>query len=152
MKSPGPGKQRGVGLIEVLIAVLILAVGMLGIAALQTITLRNVGTSAERTQAVFQTYAMLDTMRAQRATAVAGSFNTGADYKCSASNSMGTPGSLDGWLDDLKQTVAPTACGRIDCTTATGVTTCIVGVKWSEERATGAVTQPPPPVETTSRL
>ena len=48
-------RQRGVGLIEVLIAVLVMAIGMLGIAALQSITLKNSGGAAERTQAVIET-------------------------------------------------------------------------------------------------
>jgi type IV pilus assembly protein PilV len=143
-----PKRQTGVGLIEVMIAVLILAIGMLGIAALQSITLRNAGTSAERTQAVLQTYSMLDTLRAQRAAAVAGTFNTGAAYQCSAATALGTPGTLAGWLADLRQTVSPSACGRVSCTAA-GL--CTIGVQWSEERATGGSAQQPP-VETTSNL
>lgn len=143
--------QSGVGLIEVLIAVLVLGVGLLGIAALQAITLRNSSTSAERTQAAMQTYSMLDTLRSQRAAAVAGSFNTGADYQCSTSTTLGTAGTLAGWLADLRNTVSPSACGRIDCSTASGVTTCTIGVKWSELRATGGK-EDQPPVETTSRI
>lgn len=145
--------QTGVGLIEVLIAVLVLGVGLLGIAALQAITLRNSSTSAERTQAALQTYSMLDTLRSQRAAAVAGSFNTGADYQCSTSTTLGTPGTLAGWLADLRNTVSPSACGRIDCSTdaTTGVTTCTIGVKWSELRATGGK-EDQPPVETKSRI
>jgi type IV pilus assembly protein PilV len=143
--------QSGVGLIEVLIAVLVLGVGLLGIAALQAITLRNSSTSAERTQAAMQTYSMLDTLRSQRAAAVAGSFNTGADYQCSTSTTLGTPGTLAGWLADLRNTVSPSACGRIDCSTASGVTTCTIGVKWSELRATGGK-EDQPPVETKSRI
>lgn len=144
--------QAGVGLIEVLIAVLVLGVGLLGIAALQAITLRNSSTSAERTQAAMQTYSMLDTLRGQRTAAVAGTFNTGTEYKCSASSSLGTPGSLNGWLADLRNTVSTSACGRVDCSTTTaGVTTCIIGVRWSEARATGGK-EDQPPVLTTSRL
>jgi type IV pilus assembly protein PilV len=143
--------QTGVGLIEVLIAVLVLGVGLLGIAALQAITLRNSSTSAERTQAAMQTYAMLDTLRSQRVAAVAGSFNTGADYQCSTSTTLGTPGTLAGWLADLRNTVSPSACGRVDCATDAGVTTCTIGVRWSELRATGGKDDQPP-VETTSRI
>lgn len=143
--------QSGVGLIEVLIAVLVLGVGLLGIAALQAITLRNSSTSAERTQAAMQTYSMLDTLRSQRAAAVAGSFNTGADYQCSTATTLGTPGTLAGWLADLRNTVSPSACGRVDCATDAGVTTCTIGVKWSELRATGGKDDQPP-VETKSRI
>ena len=134
MNVSSSSKQAGAGLIEVMIAVFILAIGMLGIAALQTITLRNVGSSAQRTQAVMQTYAMLDTLRAQRTTAVAGSFNTGGAFQCSTATALGTPGTLNGWLADLRQTVGSSACGKVACA-ASG--DCTIGVQWSEERATG---------------
>ena len=134
IRSP---RQSGVGLIEVLIAVLILGIGMLGIAALQTMTLRNVGASADRTQAVIQTYAVLDTLRAQRAAALAGSFNTDG-FQCSTATALGTPGTLTGWLADVRQTVAPSACGQVTCVAAT----CTIKVRWSEERATGQSATP----------
>lgn len=143
--------QRGVGLIEVLIAVLVLGVGLLGIAALQAITLRNTSTSAERTQAAMQTYSMLDTLRSQRAAAVAGAFNTGASYQCSTSTTLGTPGTLAGWLADLRNTVSTSACGRVDCSTVDGVTTCMIGVRWSELRATGGK-EDQAPIVTVSRI
>jgi type IV pilus assembly protein PilV len=130
-------RQAGAGLIEVMIAVFILAIGMLGIAALQSITLRNVGSSAERTQAVMQTYAMLDTLRAQKTTAVAGTFNTGGGFQCSAATALGPPGTLAGWLADLRQTVSPSACGQVACTAAGD---CTIDVRWNEERATGGST------------
>jgi type IV pilus assembly protein PilV len=140
-------KQAGAGLIEVMIAVFILAIGMLGIAALQSITLRNVGSSAGRTQAVMQTYAMLDTLRAQKTTAIAGTFNTAGAYQCSTATALGTPGTLDGWLADLRQTVGTSACGLVNCTAGGD---CTIGVQWNEERATGGSTAQT--VTTTSKL
>ena len=41
-------------LIEVLVAVLIMGIGLLGIAAMQTVALRNGQSSLERTQAVIR--------------------------------------------------------------------------------------------------
>lgn len=144
--------QTGVGLIEVLIAVLVLAVGVLGIAALQSITLRNTGTSAERSQAAIQTYSMLDTLRTQRAAAIAGSLNTASGYQCSTATALGAAGSVTGWLADLRMTVSPSACGKVACTTTSGVTTCLVGVRWSEARATGGDQTTPYAFETSTRL
>ena len=57
----------GVGLIEVLIAVVVLAFGLLGIAAMQITSLRSSQSALERSQAVAQSYAMFDAMRANRA-------------------------------------------------------------------------------------
>ena len=67
--------QRGVGLIEVLIAVLVLSIGFLGIAALQTKSLANNNSAFMRTQASIAAYSMFDAMRADRAQALAGAYN-----------------------------------------------------------------------------
>lgn len=128
-------RQQGVGLIEVMVSVLILAVGMLGIAAMQTITLKNVGASAYRTQATLQIYSMLDIIRANRDTL--GAYNTNI-YTDGPGN--GAPGTLAGWLDGLKTTVAPDAKGQVVCNADT--MTCSVGVQWSDARATGGSSVP----------
>ena len=62
--------QTGFGLIEVLVSLLIVSIGLLGIASLQIMALKNVGSSMERSQAVIQTYSYLDVLRANRAKAV----------------------------------------------------------------------------------
>lgn len=122
--------QAGVGLLEVLISVLILAIGILGIAALQAITLKNAGSAASRTQASIQVYSMFDIIRGNR-TNIAG-FNTNTFR---AGSGSGAAGSLEGWLDSLQTTVAPDATGRVICAADTQI--CEVGVRWSDERATG---------------
>ncbi len=140
------GKRRresGIGLVEVMIALLILAVGLLGVAALQAVTLKNVGSSAERTQAMIQAYSVLDTMRLQKPAAAAGSLNTASNgYQCSTATALGTPGTVAGWLADLRMTVGPSACGKLNCSAdAGGNTNCDVGVRWNDERATGGASQ-----------
>lgn len=123
-------RQRGVGLLEVMISVLILAVGMLGIAAMQSITLKNAGASAYRTQATLQVYSMMDIIRANRNNLSTYNTNIYADGP-----GDGAPGTLAGWLDGLKTTVAPDAKGQVVCIPDT--MTCSVGVQWSDARATG---------------
>lgn len=137
-------KQRGVGLIEVLIAVLILAIGLLGIAALQAVTLKNTGSAASRTQATIQIYSMLDIIRADRANVSAYNTNIYAE-----GDGTGQPGTMMGWLDGLKTSVAPDAMGRVICIADS--MTCEVGVQWSEERATGG-TDTPTEITITSQL
>lgn len=60
-------RQRGVSLLEVLVAVLVLAVGVLGAVLLQTNALRYSASASDHTQATFIAYDMLDRMRANSA-------------------------------------------------------------------------------------
>ncbi|MDD3575916.1 MAG: type IV pilus modification protein PilV [Halothiobacillus sp.] len=74
--NPTPRQhQRGVGLIEVLIAVLVLSIGFLGIAALQAKSLSGNSSAMMRTQANIAAYSMFDAMRADRAAALAGNYD-----------------------------------------------------------------------------
>ncbi len=57
-------RQQGFSLLEVLVAVLILAVGVLGALLMQTNALRYSASAADHTQATFIAYDMLDRMRA----------------------------------------------------------------------------------------
>ncbi|MGV8932661.1 MAG: type IV pilus modification protein PilV [Luteimonas sp.] len=133
--------QRGVGLVEVLIAVLIMGIGMLGVAAMQATALRNSQSSLERSQAVVQTYAILDAMRANRAIAITSGYNMG--MTC-APPPMGTSlAATDrlAWINDMQQpTVLGTgACGQIECVAPGGAgdgNHCTVTVQWDESRAT----------------
>lgn len=59
-------KQAGFTLMEVLIAILVLAFGLLGYAFLQTMTLRFAQSANQRTQATNLANAMFDQMRANR--------------------------------------------------------------------------------------
>ncbi|WP_133499588.1 type IV pilus modification protein PilV [Cognatilysobacter terrigena] len=58
--------QRGFSLIEVMVAVLILAIGLLGFALMQTMGIRFAESSNYRTQAINLAYDLLDQMRANR--------------------------------------------------------------------------------------
>ncbi|MNN73384.1 hypothetical protein D3C81_1894970 [compost metagenome] len=124
-------------------AVLILAIGLLGIAALQAITLKNTGSSASRTQAAVQVYSMMDIVRADRANLA--TYNTNIYVEGEGS---GAPGSMDAWLSGLKQTVAPDAKGLVVCRGEE--MTCTVGVQWSDERIHGNTD--PEEVTVTSQL
>lgn len=62
----GLNKSVGIALIEVLVAVLILGVGLLGIAAMQSVSSQMTNGAEQRTQAVLLTSDMLDRIRANR--------------------------------------------------------------------------------------
>ena len=146
---PARGKQRGVGLIEVMVAVLILAIGMLGIAALQTITLKNAGSSSTRTQAMVHVYGMGDTLRANKTRIAA--FNT-AGFSCSSGidpDAKDPNADLNSWLQRLASEVAPSACGSVNCPAGN---TCTVRVRWDDSRGTGGDAQTPTVISSTIRL
>ena len=56
--------QRGVTLLEVLISILVLSVGLLGYAGLQTVSMKNNTSAFQRSQATMLTYDIVDRMRA----------------------------------------------------------------------------------------
>ncbi len=56
--------QKGVSLIEVLVAVLVMAVGLLGLASLQAVGMHNNTSAYHRTQAIYLSYDIMDRMRA----------------------------------------------------------------------------------------
>lgn len=90
--------NNGFTLIEVLIAVLVLSIGLLGLASLQAASLRNNYSSYMRTQALLLANDMADRIRANPTGATAGSYNA-----------IG-PGGLP--------TTAPASCQANGCTSA----------------------------------
>lgn len=67
-RQPGcfGAQQQGFGLIEVLVALLILAIGLLGMASLQTTSLQQTSGSQARTQAIFLAEDIVERIRANR--------------------------------------------------------------------------------------
>ncbi|HHW4679951.1 MAG TPA: type IV pilus modification protein PilV [Xylella taiwanensis] len=125
--------NAGVSLIEVLISVFILAVGMLGIAAMQVMALRNNDSAMQRSHAVIQSYAILEAMRANRSEAIKGSYNTNGMI-CTAPQA-GSLVDVDrrDWMNNLKAALGDSehTCGSILCD-ANG---CKIEVQWDESRA-----------------
>ncbi len=75
MKSPIKRKnQRGTTLVETLVALVVLSVGLLGIAALQMTSLRNNRGAHLRSQAQVLAYDIADRMRANRNAAMANAY------------------------------------------------------------------------------
>lgn len=70
LRHPIAGRSQGFSLIEVLIALVILSVGLLGIAAMVSVSMKSKNGSYLRTQALALSSAILDRMRANHATAV----------------------------------------------------------------------------------
>lgn len=140
-------RQRGMSLIEVLIAALILAIGLLGIAAMQAVTLRNSQSAFDRTQAVVLSYSMFDAMRANAPAARAGGYTLART--CAVPAAGGTLVSRDQhlWLQSLKDTMGDSACATI---AACAANVCSITVEWNDSRATGG--EAAKTLTTTSRI
>ena len=81
--------QRGFSLIEALVAFLILSIGMLGIASLQTLSMKAGGTAMYRTAAVMKVDEIIENMRANQSAVAdysAGTTDAGADNGCRQSS------------------------------------------------------------------
>ena len=86
-----PPRQRGFTLVEALVSVLIMSIGLLGVAALQTRSLGSTNTASKRSQAVSLASDLADRMRANRVAAdlTAANNNTNiaaADNSCRAAH------------------------------------------------------------------
>lgn len=126
-------RESGATLIEVLIAALILAVGMLGIGAMQAVALKNSQSSLERSQAVIETYSILDMMRANPVAARSGAYNI--PLTCAPIDGAATRAELErnAWLQGLQLKLGEESCGRIACVDDN----CEIEVAWDDGRATG---------------
>lgn len=132
----GRTRSEGVSLIEVLVSVVVLSIGLLGVAAMQSIALRGGQSSLETSQAVIQTNSILDAMRANRLNAAA--YNT-AGMVCGVGGAAGTlaQNDVNAWIGALKNTIGrpgdTTTCGSIaGCPVA-----CVITVQWDDQRAGG---------------
>ncbi len=127
--------QHGVGLIEILIAVLILSIGFLGIAALQAKSLSTNNSAMSRSMAVVASYSILDAMRADRANALNGLYNTASPIKANACPATGTLAQtqLNSWCTQLGQNLgaAASTTGNVNCTAAGN---CTITITFDESR------------------
>lgn len=131
LPSPGVRQQRGVSLLEVLIAVIILALGLLGLAGLQLNALRNNQSSMERSMAVVESYSIIDAMRIDRENALSGGFNIELDADPTEGSFAGNE--IAKWRNRLQDALGEDATGSIACNGAV----CTVTVQWNDERGTG---------------
>ena len=126
-------KQTGFSMVETLVALFVLAVGILGLSSLHATSMRGGSSSYYRSQAVMIAYDAMDRMRSNRTVALAGSYNIAIGDSPPAGD--GNPPLVD---DDLAEwfnthvALLPAGDAIINCTN-TGI--CTVTVQWDDSRA-----------------
>lgn len=103
--------QAGVGLIEVLIAVVVLSIGLLGLAGVQLTSMRSANAALAKTQANTLGNDILDRMRANRGAALNENYDTEFD-QAHTTGSVAEDDLAD-WKDELAAYL-PGGQGRID--------------------------------------
>lgn len=142
------GKQHGVALIEVMVAVLLLSVGLLGYSALQVRAVKATQSSLQRTTASILAGNILEVMRANKAWAIDPShpYNMAAGT-CDVPVTDNTliKDDLNRWFNSLKTALGQsrTTCADITCADANSAAPgmCTINIYWDDSRAMGGLTQ-----------
>ncbi|QBL10202.1 type IV pilus modification protein PilV [Rheinheimera sp. D18] len=119
--------QRGVSLLEVMIAVLVLGIGLLGVAALQSSGVRNVQSAHERTVATLVAHSLGENMRANVAAERLGTARARNEYlgNCEDGGSQHKV-----WADHLKLRLGQSAC----LIAAVNGSEVLINVRWDDSR------------------
>ncbi len=125
--------QRGTTLVETLVALVVLSVGLLGIAALQMASLSNNRGAHMRSQASVLAYDIADRMRANRTAALANAYVVGFG----ATPTGATLNALD--LQQWKTTLASVLPGG-DGEIAVDGNMFRISVRWTDSTSTTAQT------------
>jgi type IV pilus assembly protein PilV len=128
--------QRGVGLIEVLVAVLVLSIGFLGMAAMQVKALSTNNDAMARSMVTVASYSILDAMRADRTAAVNGSYNGPvAASNCPSAGSSLAGSQLSQWCGELRARLGDSAKGTVACAPMWSTANCTITVEFDDSRA-----------------
>lgn len=142
---------RGFSLVEVLVALIVLSVGLLGIAKMEALALASNGVAGRRALAAIEAASLADSMHVNRT--YWGSTASGADITFAGSQVTGLPDSpaptceqtsgaacdaphlasydLQQWANSLNS-LLPVATGSITCNTTTPVE-CLITISWNEQ-------------------
>ncbi|MEY2619331.1 MAG: type pilus modification protein PilV [Pseudomonadota bacterium] len=142
-------RQRGATLVEILVAVVILSLGLLGLASLQIRAMRGSHSSVQRTQAVILSHSLLDLMRVDRASALQGDYNTTrltpSGRVCAPLTTVPTglaQTEFQGWFalvkSQLGRPLDQSTCADVSCD-AQGL--CTVRLQWDDSASGGLPNQ-----------
>ncbi len=136
--SIGRRRLRGFSMVEVLVALVVLGVGMLGIASLYVVTLRSSGSAISRMQAVNLASDLGDRIRANRmggdayAAAAAESSDTCVGSTAVCSPTQMAAHDLFVWQQQIAAALPGTPSGQVIIDDSTNPRTYRIIVSWSE--------------------
>lgn len=128
-------QQKGLGLIEVLITLVVLSIGLLGLASLQLNSLRNNQSAMQHSMAVIQTYTIIEAMQAD--TAIKQSNIRDFSTYNLALNATPTGNTYSdqvkrNWRTEIQNILGADATSSIACVSAN----CTITIQWDDSRAT----------------
>lgn len=107
--------QRGVGLLEVMISVFVLAIGLLGLAQLQVTALKHNESAYLRSQASVLASDILDSMRANQSAARSGNYKFAEDDDPPESPDTVAEQDLADWLSNISTFLPAGSKGLVAC-------------------------------------
>lgn len=143
--APRQRRDRGFTLLEVLVALLIVSIGLLGLAGLQVASINNTNTSRVRGLAAIQAGSLAAAMHAnpaywQNISVSTSLSNIPSTPASGCSSSSCTASQIAGydvatWTSDLASLAMPSASGAFQCTpaNASGPVSCTITISWSEK-------------------
>lgn len=131
MKNFSSINQHGATLIEVLVAIVVLAIGLLGMAMLQVTSVQSNHSAYYRSQVTILASDLADRMRANRTAALGSAYEFDFPTSSSTHTVSGTQAQKDKaeWLNALAMTL-PEGTGQVE-KTGTLVT---ISVRWNDNR------------------
>lgn len=144
----GRNRTAGFTMIEVLIALVVLAIGLLGLALLQTVNLRYTRSADQRSQAVNMGNELLDMIRANRTQVGAYTAITKPSFSavpvppsgCVIYPSINAQNNIDRWQCELLEHLGPDASADVTIPTAGEVNVQINWIDSNLATITGAGT------------
>ncbi|MGH8149475.1 MAG: type IV pilus modification protein PilV [Steroidobacteraceae bacterium] len=154
LRKNARGNARGFSLIEVMVALIVIAVGLLGIGKMQALALASTSSASMRSLAALEAASLAATMHSNRdfwsETPPASTTVSGATIASSTAGFPGavpvpcsTPGSssctptelaaddLQQWVTALNQ-ILPNVTATVLCANGTPPTACTIQIGWSE--------------------